>query len=93
MNKLGFAPFNVCSVMQLCNAVLRLHVLPIYLSCMHTDELGGATMKSLVEAAAAGAKPRLYLVDYWDLTVFFTTEWKDSDKVLHAGRALLYLQQ
>jgi len=51
-------------------------------------------MKSLVAAAVAGEKPRLFWVDYWDpFTAFFTTPWDDDSKVLHAGRALLYLQQ
>jgi len=54
----------------------------------------GFTLKELVDDAEKGYKPRLYWVDYWGpYAEFFKEPWTDSDRVLHAGRALFYLKQ
>ncbi|GLC38394.1 hypothetical protein PLESTB_001582500 [Pleodorina starrii] len=34
-------------------------------------DLQGATLEQLVDAAKKGAKPRLFMVDYWDLSAFW----------------------
>jgi hypothetical protein len=61
---------------------------------MSAGELGSDTLQSLVDAAKAGQQPRLFIVDHWEANAFFfTQEWTDSGRVLHAGRALLYLQK
>ncbi|KXZ51371.1 hypothetical protein GPECTOR_13g860 [Gonium pectorale] len=59
-------------------------------------ELQGSTLEQLVAEAAAGAKPRLFHIDYWDLSAF----WDDAEKkgvktgmVQHAGRAVFYLRK
>jgi hypothetical protein len=56
----------------------------------------GATIASLVAAAAAGDKPRLYFVDYWLYTSVWDedlpADWKSGKPVIHAGRCLLYLK-
>lgn len=70
-----------------------------------TDDLQGASLEQLVAEAAAGQKPRLYLIDYWGLGHY----WHDSSAaaangngnasgaapkaVQHAGRALFYLKK
>jgi hypothetical protein len=56
------------------------------------DKLEG---KSLQEWAAAGeaGEPRLFLVDYWpvhDLLDILQEKSKDSDRVMHAGRCVLF---
>ncbi|GLC52505.1 hypothetical protein PLESTB_000637300 [Pleodorina starrii] len=71
-------------------------------------DLQGSTLEQLVDAAKKGAKPRLFMIDYWDLSAFWEAAeaageqksfWglspKDSSKgmVQHAGRAVLYLRK
>lgn len=54
--------------------------------------------------AAAGAKPRLYLIDHWDLSAYWQEAEeeaeaarkagrKPSSAVQHAGRCLFYLRK
>ena len=46
-----------------------------------------------MNAAAAGGKPRLYLMDYWALSAFWDQTAPDANMVQHAGRALFYLRR
>lgn len=47
-----------------------------------------------MKAAAAGDKPRLFLVDYWKpYASLFVEPWDEPEKVLHAGRAIFFLKQ
>jgi hypothetical protein len=55
-------------------------------------------MKQLVDDAAAGKKPRLFLIDYSVLAALWDKEeaaanGKTDQRCEHAGRALLFLQQ
>ncbi|KAG2452554.1 hypothetical protein HYH02_002791 [Chlamydomonas schloesseri] len=67
-------------------------------------ELQGATLEELVAAAAGGAKPRLYLIDHWDLSAYWAEAEaeaeaarkagkKPTSAVQHAGRCLFYLRK
>jgi hypothetical protein len=57
-------------------------------------ELGGASLAQHVADAAAGGKPRLFLIDYWLMAAFWGEAPKDlPGRAEHAGRALLFLQQ
>ncbi|GIL91409.1 hypothetical protein Vretimale_17802 [Volvox reticuliferus] len=60
-------------------------------------DLQGSTLEQLVSEAAAGGKPRLYLVDYWALSTFWADMEKDpgmpKGKVQHAGRVVMYLRK
>ena len=44
-------------------------------------------------AAAAGGKPRLFLMDYWALSAFWDQMPRDGNMVQHAGRAVFYLRR
>lgn len=57
-------------------------------------ELGGTSLAQHVADAAAGGKPRLFLIDYWLMAAFWEEAPKDlPGRAEHAGRALLFLQQ
>ncbi|GLC42161.1 hypothetical protein PLESTM_001298800 [Pleodorina starrii] len=57
-------------------------------------DLQGSTLEQLVDAAKKGAKPRLFMIDYWDLSAFWEAAANESSKgmVQHAGRAIFYLR-
>ncbi|EFJ46751.1 hypothetical protein VOLCADRAFT_105417 [Volvox carteri f. nagariensis] len=44
-------------------------------------DLQGDTMKDLVSEAKAGGKPRLYYIDYWDLSAIWALADKDPAKI------------
>jgi hypothetical protein len=50
---------------------------------------------NFIAAAAAGGKPRLFWVDHWAALAdpWFTVPWTSEASALHAGRALMFLQQ
>jgi len=57
-------------------------------------KLGGGSLEQLVAAAAAGGKPRLFMLDYWALSAFWGEAPADkAGRAEHCGRALLFLQQ
>ncbi|KAF6251346.1 lipoxygenase [Scenedesmus sp. NREL 46B-D3] len=53
----------------------------------------GRGMAELVAAAAAGEKPRLFIIDYWGLECFWGDAPDAKDRCEHVGRCLMYLQQ
>ncbi|PNW74735.1 hypothetical protein CHLRE_12g512300v5 [Chlamydomonas reinhardtii] len=95
----GFHPTAITALKQLPEAfgsAIRPH---------HVQaELQGSTLEQLVAEAAAGAKPRLYLIDHWDLSAYWQEAEeeaeaarkagrKPSSAVQHAGRCLFYLRK
>ena len=57
-------------------------------------------MEGLIAEAAAGAKPRLFLIDCWDLSAFWEAAAADraatdsgKQLVQHAGRGVFYLRK
>ena len=68
-----------------------------YLCCTCAAEelkaLGAGPLEELVAAAAAGAKPRLFWVDYWFLDAFWGEGEAQKDRAEHVGRCLLFLAQ
>ncbi|PSC75994.1 lipoxygenase [Micractinium conductrix] len=61
------------------------------------DELkklgSSAGLSKLVAQAAAGAKPRLFMIDYMVPDHFWTESLGEKHRAEHAGRALLFLQE
>ncbi|GLC42157.1 hypothetical protein PLESTM_001298400 [Pleodorina starrii] len=61
-------------------------------------DLQGSTLEQLVDAAKKGAKPRLFMIDHWDMSAFWAEaeagQTKDGKKssVEHIGRAIFYLR-
>eukprot|EP00775_Hariotina_reticulata_P007328 gene7328-7540_t len=53
----------------------------------------GRGLQQLVADAAAGAKPRLFIIDYWVLNYFFAEFAGAKDRCEHVGRCIFYLQE
>eukprot|EP00775_Hariotina_reticulata_P007333 gene7333-7545_t len=53
----------------------------------------GRGLQQLVADAAAGAKPHLYIIDYWVLNYFFAEFAGAKDRCEHVGRCIFYLQE
>lgn len=71
------------------------HSSPTSLPPHSAADLQGSSLEKLVAEAAAGAKPRLYYIDYWDMSAFWGEaegNTGDNHMVQHAARAVLYLQ-
>ncbi|KAG2445991.1 hypothetical protein HXX76_000594 [Chlamydomonas incerta] len=95
----GYHPTAITALTQLPEAfgsAIRAH---------HVEaELQGSSLEALVAAAAGGAKPRLYLIDHWDLSAYWQEAEEEAEAarkagrkppsaVQHAGRCLFYLRK
>jgi len=89
----GFNPVTISALKEMPSQLQP----PSAITEQHIQgDLGTLKLKDLVAAAVAGGRPRLYLVDYWEPLASFFKEDKSGNRnggVLHAGRALLFLQQ
>ncbi|GLC42164.1 hypothetical protein PLESTB_000637500 [Pleodorina starrii] len=90
------AGFNPCTITALKEMPERIGSA---IRAEHVNaDLQGSTLEQLVDAAKKGAKPRLFMIDHWDMSAFWAEaeagQSKDGKKgsVEHIGRAIFYLR-